>query len=263
MSKPKIYQSVLKHKSKYFIALGGLLIVIVCLSVFISKPNKGSFVEQESQQVDQKVSKKSFQFTDGLSEEEKNELAEWHDTFIGTMYKSYDGISIIVQPYDPGFNLIMSIIEGISKRYTDAQVRDAYFINRYYGDDELPIVISLFHNGDVFNHKTIRITDAFYEYFFIENEEGEYVKPIRMEKDNFVYSVSNVSREFTMVLFFSENEVEELGKGFDKLYLTFDGLDISPEDRYVLEYPFSKYYEDQFPKINSILDDVLGSMKRK
>lgn len=244
---------------KTLVLLAGVVLLVFsgCSSGASSeKKNEDSMSAKEVKPV-----KESFTFTEKIPVEGALErFAALEDDTFSNVHTG-TSFAIFVQPLDD-VNLLMSNLdEYYQKRYSDAQIVDNFKSSRkeilMTTGGGLPMFVLLFHKGGYFDNSSLTVDDKFYEFFFLENEKGEFVSAKgQYTEDLLINELTNVNTPIQLFISFPETEVEKLMEGAEKLYLTFDGLNISSEDRIELKYPFINYYLEDFPELETMMSEI-------
>jgi hypothetical protein len=201
--------------------------------------------------------KEDFEFSEKVPAERlTDKVMEIIPNFLLEFSQTGESFRIGAMPTDGRFMLISSLSEYYGKRYTDEEIRHEIIKNKAEMGDTLIFMVFISHLGGYENSDKIAINDNFYEFFFLENEKGDYIKAKSQEKDFTTDDVSWLSETAQVMVMFSFEELENIMQDSEKLYLTFDGLNISDDDKIEIQYPFSKYYEKDFPELETMIEEA-------
>ena len=177
-----------------------------------------------------------------------------------TQSKRGSSFAISAFVMDKGLILLSNLGEMYSKRYSDEQIKSMYSEKKALLTNNIAVSVSLIHLGGYDDQNTIPLDNNTYEYFFLENEKGEYIKPVGQDPSEIgTNEVSWIQEQVTIFLLFPEDKVTDLMKDSKQLFLTFKGLKILPDEqdnRIELKYPFSEYYKDKFPDLIPMVQEI-------
>lgn len=149
------------------------------------------------------------------------------------------------------------------KRYSDEEIKNAYYsqVKTPIENGSIGININVLWVGGYDDSITnLVFDDNAFEYFFLENEKGEYVKATNLNwGDTFDRKVDYLNQQVSFTIYFPQAEVDKMMQNSKQLFLTFKGLKIVPadnENRVELKYPFSDYYQKDFPELMTMVQEM-------
>ncbi len=237
------------------------MLILLVLVLFTGCGNEISETADNTSELPkaQKETKKDdFTFTNKIPAEgltEKLDTLDTKEIHTGTSF------AIMVYPFDIVSAFMSNLPDYYNKRYSDAKIAQKYksLKQEPYIRNKISFVVGLAHIGGYNDSSSISIDNNFYEYFFLENENGEYVQAYSQEFVEFnsmMPEIDWLNPNLVVYVSFPEDEVEQLMQEASKLYITFDGLDILPENRIELRYPFINYYLEAFPELESMVEEM-------
>lgn len=204
---------------------------------------------------------KNFQFRNKVHSESYAEKSEqFIQKVVTTNQTSGENFRVMAMVVDEGMMFISDLGDAYSKRFTDKEIREQFFISQRDFIKGLPILLQFTFVGPSLSDIELEFNEKSYQYFFLENEKGDFVRASSQEIEGFMHTVSSIYEDLQVVIYFPHDEVIEMMKNSEKLYLTFDGLNINEEDRIELLYPFNKYYQDIFPNLDGMIEDIKSSI---
>ncbi len=209
---------------------------------------------------------KKFSFSQRESQSDFDQRAT---DLLGALWKknaligSDFAISTIVA--EKGLGLINILQSSYSKRYTDEEILKEFKSMMEATGPNLELLINVSFIGDVMSDKKLPLDNKSYEFFFLENDKGEYVRASGQKTDNpYMFGdVDSVNQSLTFSISFPIEKFNEIVNGTKHLYLTFEGLNIKEKgsNRIEILYPFNGYYKDKFPGVDSMLADIESFQK--
>ena len=238
----------------------GLLLISLLVTACSSESTNDSETETDDElQVEDSTTMNpfDFEFTEKLPQ---SKLDYYHtltdDQLRPEFLKSEGSFLLYAHPLDYGFTLLGDLDDYYAKKYTDSEIRDAFRTQSVSMSGKTVFILSLGHVGGYNNSDSREINDKFYEYFFLENESGDYVRASYQEKDLFTDKVDWLNDNVQVIISFNTTEVEKMMEDHEKMYLTFDGLDLFADNSIEILYPISEYYSKDFPEIVTMLEDM-------
>lgn len=199
-----------------------------------------------------------FEFSVRVSEDGLAEKSVYlaQDVMLPTLMKNEGVFAMAVTPQDLGLSLISALPKYYSKKYTDAEIKETFKLEYLVAQSKDTFFINIMFLGDYSDDSSISMNDDFYEYFFLENEDGDYVRALAQEHQGLLTEINYLNTLGTTSIQFDSDEVESLMQNHETLYLTFDGLNLFQENQLKISYPYSEYYEGVFPEIPVMISEM-------
>lgn len=214
--------------------------------------------------VNQDEPKKAFEFrtkvsADKLDERINNYVAD------NMLKNTLKGHSFMLNsfPFADGMILLGSLNESYSKRYTDEQIKNEFVKLKRTAKSTLGFAVVITSIGGYSDTSDMTLDDNTYEYFFIENDKGDYIRAIGQDPLEIGSSFVNMYAQGKVMIYFNPDEVAKLAKNSINLFLAFDGIKIATQgkNKIKLQYPFNLYYQKEFPEVDSMLEDINNATK--
>ncbi len=201
-----------------------------------------------------------FKFT---AKEPAEGLQEKYSKYLNTRLaegKKGQHFYIATQVFDPGFIFLSSLPDAYNKRYSDEKIKSNYQeIKRELNNDMMLNVVVAFQ-GNLYDNSELKFDENSREYFFLENEKGEYIQADKIDfGDNLLLNVGQLVPQLQFNLYFPAKDVEKMMSQSKQLFLSFKGLKImsnEKDNRIELKYPFSEYYKNDFPVVAKMIDEM-------
>lgn len=218
--------------------------------------NEVKEVKESDKTDNSKNEEKPFQFSEKIAREGFEEKLDQFGTSLRTsLSRKNNSFSIATVPMDEGLLLLFNLSDYFSKRYSDQEIRREILNTRAELAGDVAFGIFMHHIGDFEDENSVVADDSFYEYFFLENAKGESLRAKRQDPVPFINEVNRFSDSLDVIIYFSKEEIAKMANQENQLFLTFEGLKQLPERRIEFKYPFSEYYEDEFPEVLTMINE--------
>lgn len=218
-----------------------------------AKPIDTPSQEKEIVKVDE-----NFKFNVKIPQENiGTRTADFFHNLIVNNTKKGPAFAISISPADKGVLLLSNIEDYYNKRYEDGKIKSEFQQVATSTAGEYQFIVGLVHiSGNYDENEVINIDDKFYEFFFLENENGDFVRPLRQEKDFLTTEVNWISQSAQVLIAFPKDEVDKMMANGSQLFMTYNGLAITADNKTELQYPFTKYYAEEFPEAVTMVEEM-------